>query len=266
MDLQWVKKNVVNAWGTSPTFGDFLRQLELIYSAKLPRFLKVEERAVALRYPPPIGLVRLHLRANGGADLFILSEIFHHRYYDVPLAAPPATILDLGANIGLSAIYFSRKYQNARVACAEPIPDNLRLLKENVATNGIRADIFEAAVDVADGEIVMELCANDYGHKVSNVPAGATTATVRSVSVPTMLRELSWERIGLLKVDIEGHEKVLLAANCDWLNRVDAMCIECHDGFGAADLAQLSARYGFEPPRQLPGIWFMARPGLAKAS
>jgi hypothetical protein len=38
------------------------------------------------------------------------------------------------------------------------------------------------------------------------------------------------------------------------------MCIECHPGFGETEVRALAERFGFLPPRQLSGIWLMARP------
>jgi hypothetical protein len=64
----------------------------------------------------------------------------------------------------------------------------------------------------------------------------------------------------LLKVDIEGHEKALFTSDCDWLNFVGAMCIECHPGFGETEVRALAERFGFLSSRQLSGIWLMARP------
>ena len=65
--------------------------------------------------------------------------------------------------------------------------------------------------------------------------------------------------IGLLKVDIEGYEEVLFAGDCPWLLAVDALCIECHGGFGEEDLCRIAQRYGFLEPRRLPGIWYLGR-------
>ena len=73
------------------------------------------------------------------------------------------------------------------------------------------------------------------------------------------MREHDLTTIDLLKVDIEGHEAALFAGDCAWLYRVDAMCIECHEGFEQAELWRLAKRFGFAPPQRLPGTWFMSR-------
>jgi len=230
MDPRWLYRNIASSWSRRGSVADFFRQLAWIYAAKLPAALRKPAWTIGFRYPAPIGRIQLLLRTNSGSDAFIQGEVFHHRYYDLPLDAPPATILDLGANIGLTAVYFGRVYPGARLACVEPVPDNLRLLERNLELNAIKAEVIAGAVHSADGKLRIELGAMDYGHKVSDEsrqPPGQFVE-VAAYSVPTLLKRLGWKRIGLLKVDIEGHEKVLFAADCDWLNLVDAMCIECH--------------------------------------
>ena len=261
MDSGWLLRNTSRSWRYRASPVDFVKSLLWIYAGNLPRRARYREWEIGFRYPEPIGRLRLLLRGNIGSDAFIHGEVFSHEYYRLPLNEPPATILDLGSNTGLTAVYFGRVYPNARIACVEPVPENLRVLSRNLALNAVRATVIPAAVDVKDGQVTMRLDAMAYGHRIAgqSEPASSALIAVASLSIPTMLDRLGWERIGLLKVDIEGHEKTLFSAGCDWLNRVDAMCIECHEGFGESDLVKIATRYGFDRPRQLPGIWFLRR-------
>jgi hypothetical protein len=54
---------------------------------------------------------------------------------------------------------------------------------------------------------------------------------VRAVTVTDVMREFGLGTIDLLKVDIEGSEKELFAAPGDWIEHVDAICMELHDRF-----------------------------------
>lgn len=74
-----------------------------------------------------------------------------------------------------------------------------------------------------------------------------------------LMRQLGWETIGLLKMDIEGYEGILLRENPQWLTKVNALCIECHEGFTAEDLRIVAGSYGFDPPRRLAGAWLVVR-------
>jgi FkbM family methyltransferase len=261
MDLQSLAANTKVAWRRRASTINFFRRLPWLYGDHLPPALAPREWTIAFRYPTPIGNVRFLLRNNAGADAFIHSEDFEHQYYRVPLAHRPATILDLGANIGLSAVYFARQFLEAALACVEPAPDNLRLLHRNLALNCARATVMAAAVDANDRPLQLKLQSRDYEHKIVEAceHGAQPTLQVDGVSVPTILQRLSWDRIGLLKVDIEGHEATLFAGDCDWLERVDAMCIEWHVDDGPARLAALAKRFGSAGPLQLRGLWFIGR-------
>jgi FkbM family methyltransferase len=261
MDLRSLRDNTAVAWSRRASTADFVRQLTWLYSDKLPARRKVREWTICFRYPAPVGSVCLHLRSNNGADAFIHSEVFEQQYYRLPLRSTPATILDLGANIGLSAIYFARLYPGSRLACVEPVPENVRLLIRNLKDNAVEAEIIAAAIDFKDGVVAMERGAADYGHKIAAATPSAFWFEVASVSVPSILKRLGWDRIGLLKIDIEGHESVLLSQACQWLADVDALCVEYHHHFAEAELGRLARQFGFLPPSRLPGeIWFLNRP------
>lgn len=260
MNPIWLCRNALTCWRYRENLGDAVNRLRWIYDEKLPKRLRLAEQVLGFRYPLPVGSVRFLVRANRGSDSFIFGEVFEHKYYSVPLPASPSTILDLGANAGFTAVYFARAYPNARLACVEPVPDNVRVLMHNLELNSVAAVVISAAVDVKDGEVLMELGTMDYGHKIATSPiASRGMLKVEAFSIPTILRRLCWARIGLLKIDIEGHEKVLFSGDCDWLSLVDNICIECHEGFTERDLQLLAQRFLFRAPQALPGIWFLTR-------
>jgi FkbM family methyltransferase len=255
MNPVWLARNVFRSWRYCATAQDAVARLWWNYAHKLPPPLRRAEYLIGFKYPS-VGEIRVLVRANSGSDGFVFGEVFEHEYYRLPIA-PPATIMDLGANAGFTAVYFGRIYPEAKIACVEPMRDNARVLRHNLHLNGIAAVVVEAAADIRDGAVSM-VSGLDYGHKV-----GAGDIEVKAVTLPSLLDQLGWERIGLLKVDIEGHEKVLFSTNCDWLHRVDNLCIECHDNFGEEDLKSIATRFGFSAPLRLPGIWFMGkRPDL----
>jgi FkbM family methyltransferase len=261
VDLQSLAGNVRVSWQRRASANDFVQRLAWLYSHRLPRRLRPQIWRIGFRYPAPLGLVRLCLRSNHGADAFIHSEVFEQQCYRVPLRRTPATILDLGANIGLSAIFLARLYPDSRLACVEPMADNVRLLRHNLELNGIAADVIAAAVDPADGFITMERGERDYAHRIADAasPQGSLL-DVPAVSVPAILRRLGWSRVGLVKMDVEGHEKRLLAQNCEWLDQVDALCLEYHHHQAAQELSRIADRFGFDAPRLLPSnLWLLTR-------
>jgi len=207
VDILWLKRNIKASWRHRGSLFAFFARLLFLYSHRLPKLVRRSEWVIAFHYPDPIGGLRLLLRTNKGADGFIHGEVFEHNYYHFVLPCAPKTILDLGANIGMTAIYFHRSFPNAELACVEPMPANLRILRKNLQLNTVKATIISGAVHPADGRLLMEVAGKDYGHRVvkHSETVGEQYIEVPAVSIPTLLGILRWDRIGLLKIDIEGH-------------------------------------------------------------
>lgn len=263
MNPIWLAKNLKRSINVCPAWRDRIQLLLWAYSYKLPRWSNPrEKRTISFLYPNPVGRVAVVVRSNNGSDAFIFSEVFDHRYYDFDLPFSPRTILDLGANVGFTAIYFGRKYCDAEIACVEPMPQNVESLRRNLQMNRINASVFDVAAAVDDGIVRMQIDASDYGHKVATDPSVSMKGVLqcRALSLPSIMKQLQWDRVGLLKMDVEGYEKVLLSEKCDWLKLVDAICIECHDGYGRTDLQELACEHGFSPPLLLRGgVWLLWR-------
>ena len=262
MDFTWLKNNVKVAKEHSKGWTDAIKYLWLIYSSKGPFHSLTGEKEflLNLRFADPVGRIKLKLRNNQGSDAFIFSELFLHNYYDMKLVGRPRNILDLGANIGLTTIYWSKVYPEAELACVEPMPNNLEILKWNIAENKVNTTVLEGAVAVADGEIRMEIAEKDFGHQVAtDAVTGRETIKVNAYSMPTIISRLGWSEIDLLKVDIEGYEAYLLRENRDWLRQVNHMIIELHGTYPQEELNELARDFGFTKPEEIYGLWHLRR-------
>lgn len=243
--------------GASPT--DSLEYLRWLYSDKAFGRLK-QRRYLSLRLPPPIGTVRLAVRDNRGADQLVFGEVLIKLDYGVEVPEP-GTVLDLGGNIGMATLYFARRWPHARLAVVEPAPANLEVLRENLSLNGVSATVFPAAVAAADGNLFLKFGNLDCAHRVTDEQSGPGV-DVEALSVPTMMERLGWDRIGFLKIDIEGYEATLLTQNAGWLHRVDALCLEAFDQtIGESELNEIAVRFGFRHSRLDSGIHLWIRPG-----
>ena len=134
------------------------------------------------------------------------------------LAIAPAdvrTVLDIGANVGATALYFSRIFPNARIYAFEPAPDNFAVLAKNVA-NCDRIRAFNFALGAADA--TLELYSSDnpinFGgyslHAAGSDTSRKTSIPVRKVA--TVLAELAIGAVDIVKVDTEGAEWDILTA------------------------------------------------------
>ena len=66
------------------------------------------------------------------SDFRVFDEIFLKEQYNSHLLPKnPKVILDAGANIGLSSVYFANRFPNAQVFALEPENSNYELLSVN---------------------------------------------------------------------------------------------------------------------------------------
>jgi hypothetical protein len=70
---------------------------------------------------------------------------------------------------------------------------------------------------------------------------------VEAVSIPSLLRRAECDQIDLLKVDIEGAERLLFAEGChDWLAQVGCLAVEVHDDECRAIVLRAVGWYSFD--------------------
>jgi FkbM family methyltransferase len=178
----------------------------------------------------------LRMRDSGG-DVFIFHEVLSEQVYHVKsewVKSEPKTIIDLGANIGLASLSLAAQFPGARVIAVEPHPETAALLRHNLACLGNRASVWEAAVSDRPGMMRLSLANENYN--ASLVRESEHGVDVRVVTMADVIAAEKLERIDVLKIDIEGAERMLLAGSPDWLRRVDLLLIEMHDGYGFPEL------------------------------
>lgn len=178
-----------------------------------PRFLK-----------HPVGLRAM------SSDPFVFRQIMIENEY-APLAnLCPATILDLGANVGLASAYFLSRFQDARVLAVEAEPANFAACRENLAPYHDRARVMHGAVWSGRGPLTLyaKSCAADFRVKEA-ATASADDVVVEGWDVGSLIAMSGFEHIDLLKIDIEGAEEEIFSRGFDqWLPSVKNLCIELH--------------------------------------
>jgi FkbM family methyltransferase len=180
-----------------------------------------------LRTTPPSSQSPVYLRIDT-SDFCAYYDVLiaKTRQYDLEgLPFSPATIVDVGAHIGMASIFFARRYPAAKIIAIEPEPSNFALLLKNTSSYKNIVPVC-AALWREDGEVTLGR---------SNVhPKGAFQIVengeirVRAVTIDTLMRETGIQSIDILKMDIEGSEKEVFAS-CNWIDTVRAIAIELHD-------------------------------------
>lgn len=161
------------------------------------------------------------------------SDIFTHEEYRFDSRAAAPRIVDCGAHIGLSVLYFKRRFPSARITAFEPNPLTFQLLTRNVRNNGFHdVQLVNAAVSDRAGSLDFYVPRDPtnwhWGDSaVKNLwydEQTWLTTTVPSVA----LRAYLTEPVDCLKLDVEGLETDVLLGSVDCLPRVKRMIIEFH--------------------------------------
>lgn len=153
---------------------------------------------------------RLELRPQPFGDLFNATEIFVHEVYRCPcpeLLSSVETVVDVGANIGLSCLYWAHLFASAKIFAFEPHPVHVEMLKRHLQLNDLmdRVTVFNGAAGPSDGEAVL----SDASLCSSLVTADESGG--QRVPVFDLYRVLGNRRIDLMKMDVEGYEYPILS-------------------------------------------------------
>lgn len=160
-------------------------------------------------------------------------EIFTQDTYYFETENPQPMIIDAGAHIGLSTLYFKKLYPGARVIAIEPLPQNFELLQQNVWENNLSNVETHQVALAARGEKADFYfdASSDHWFSTAGFTEGAWTKTQQSQMVTVPVRRLSeflQPPIDLLKLDIEGAEEEVLYEAREQLTHVKQMWIEFH--------------------------------------
>ena len=186
-------------------------------------------------------------------DIRTVAEVWISRAYELPPTVPLRrirTIVDLGANIGLTGVWLARRYGCERLIAVEPSPENAELTRLNLEQNGVPTTVLQAAVGGTSGIASFAL---DRESTLGRLGDGALRVPV--VTMDEVLGRLTPEaRVDLLKMDIEGGEMDIIDGEADWLNRVDVIIAELHPKYGDTEavVRRLEAR-GFHTQRVASG-------------
>lgn len=142
-------------------------------------------------------------------------------------------LLDIGANIGTICIPLVVDGTFDSAIAFEPDPRNFRLLQKNIAQNGLQSKItaMPYALSEAPGEMQLQLSDRNFGdHRLGNVDheAGTEAVTVQVDTLDNLLLKLSIpaKDIGLLWMDVQGHEQYVLAGANSVLDEKCPMVVE----------------------------------------
>jgi len=141
-------------------------------------------------------------------------------------------VLDVGANVGQSAIRFAGAFPSAQIYCFEPVPQTFASLRGK--TQGIdRIEVFNRAMGGKRGSATIFTSGDSLTSTMApGTGAAAASRTAVQVEVETIdgfCADRKIERIDLLKIDVEGFEMQVLDGAAGLLGRqgLRFLYVEC---------------------------------------
>ena len=214
-------------------------------------------------HTPEVGGLTIRLR-RGTSDFAVYQQCLIECHYRLVAhlarhclpAGGPATVVDGGANIGMSALFFARSFPSARIWCLEPDPHSRAMCQRNLIDNGlVDIAVLEEALWSNEQALALHEDFRDgrsWSVAVRPSRGGASEPTVRSVGIAGLLERTGLDRLDLLKLDIEGAEAAVFEdpRSVDgWLPRIALLAIEVHAAHTKTLILEALARHEFSTVR-----------------
>jgi FkbM family methyltransferase len=144
------------------------------------------------------------------------------------LLRPRGVAIDIGANIGVWSLLAAERQPDARIHAFEPVPDVAAHCRRHVALNGLATIVLNVAAVAAEDGV-----APFYAIRTANTGASSLIArrspadeiAVPVVTLDTYVARAHLDRVDVLKVDVEGAERLVFIGARRTLARADAPAI-----------------------------------------
>jgi FkbM family methyltransferase len=188
---------------------------------------------------PPLRLV------DGPSFAVQYEDIFVRECYDFACNRPSPTILDGGANVGAATIWWLARWPKATIIAFEPDPRVFEALAWNTRfLEG--AELHHCALGSGSPTAFWSE-GTDAGRLITADEGARGSITVATITLSEVLSR--FDRLDMLKLDIEGAETDVLEEAEDALQRVENIFVEYHSVAGRrqqlGQLLLLLQRHGF---------------------
>ncbi len=190
----------------------------------------------------------------GSSDRLVFKQIFlQEEYAALKDLDDPKLIVDCGANVGYSSLYFLNQYPNTTIIAVEPDPENFKVCERNLAPYQDRVSLMQSAIWSHPAQLRSNFSkgpGNEWAVRVKECRPGEESNLV-STDIATLLENSDFETIDLLKIDVEGAEAVIFSHNFDtWLKKVKNIVIELHGKACENAFFQALSAYNYERSKQ----------------
>jgi len=146
------------------------------------------------------------------------------------------TVVDIGSNVGVFAIFAAHKTEN-HVFAFEPLPNNYDYLVQNIQANHLQNKItpFKKAVTNTNGHCQLVVSRSSGGNLLDNEYIirefhNEVRITVETITLEEIFNYTKVDKIDFLKIDCEGSEgAIVMALEASQIKRIRKIAMEYHD-------------------------------------
>lgn len=251
-----------------PLFAEPARHVYRLLSER--HYLTYHRLVTQLRHVPRFARCRARLHGwqlelpDAASFLSTYRELFVNQVYAFACVGQVPRILDLGANIGLSVLFFKHTYPEAQITALEPDPSIFPFLERNVHGNGFTdVTLVNKAAWCEDTTLSFRSEGGDGGQVIEG--QGASVVPVEAVDVRRLLSQNVFD---LIKMDIEGAEKVVLPACRSLLAETRWVFVEYHSRIvepqQLAELLSILEESGFRV--SIEDVWMNSPPFIGEGA
>jgi len=192
----------------------------------------------------------IYLRKFPSTDVFVYNQVLvENSYAEIIFIAnrfiknKKLTIIDIGANIGLTSFYFLKEFDNfdIQIVSIEPYSDNFKLMQFNLEKNNfLRENVSLINKGIYNKPCFLEIDLNSLENGQWGIEFIEKSGfnEINTIEISDILKERNWNEIDILKIDIEGAERYLFNefnyAN-SFLCKTNILAIEIHDKWEIRD-------------------------------
>lgn len=161
-------------------------------------------------------------------------------------------MIDAGANIGLTSLYFKSYFPDLSIIALEPSKSTFNRLQRLISRNSLeKVTLLEKGLWKSKTRLKGSLDFGDHQDWAFTLVESnkESELTIDVVSIEDIMRSYSLKIVDFLKIDIEGGERVLfdLNNNLEWLKKVKLLAMEIHDEFDCREyIENILVQYNFE--------------------
>jgi FkbM family methyltransferase len=163
----------------------------------------------------------------------------------------PRTMIDAGANIGLTCLYFKSYYPNLKITAIEPADETFKRLSDNLRQNDLlTVKLLQKGLWSSQTRLKADNSfrdGQDWSFRLIEA-SDNERALFETISIDNIIVEEGWTSIDFLKIDIEGGEVEIFKdfSKILWLDLVKVIALEIHDEFNCREFIEVNLKEKFE--------------------